>query len=123
LGSARRSRTTAPSERIDGNFKLEGTVILLEDVTTKGGSVMPSFFAVLKLLVREVFFDALEGKDGMRLDQRVELKADRRGDAGEIEQAIAGDVAQRMHAGDGAQNLQRLAHVDVGRGAAALRRA
>src|SRR6266487_3610875 len=51
----------------------------------------------------------------MRVKKRVELEADRRGDAAEVEQAVAGDVDQRFDAGDGAQDLQRLAHVDVGR--------
>src|SRR5262249_30835591 len=33
-----------------------------------------------------------EGKDGMRLNEAVDLVADGGGDAGEVEQAVAGDV-------------------------------
>ena len=57
----------------------------------------------------------MSGKIGMRFDQRVEREADRRGDAAKVEQAVAGDVDQRLHAGHRGQDLQRLAHVDVGR--------
>ena len=56
-----------------------------------------------------------EGKDGMRLDEPVDLVADGGGDAGEVEQAVAGDVDQRLHPGHLRQDLHRLGNVDVGR--------
>src|SRR5262245_2263044 len=56
-----------------------------------------------------------EGKDGMRLNQPVDLVADRGGDAGEVEQAVAGDVDQRLHPGNRREDLHRLGNVDVGR--------
>jgi hypothetical protein len=37
-----------------------------------------------------------EGKDGLRLNKAVDLVADGGGDAGEVEQAVAGDVDQRV---------------------------
>src|SRR5262245_4524664 len=56
-----------------------------------------------------------EGEDGMRLDEPVDLVADRGGDAGEVEEAVAGDVDQRLHPGNLRQDLHRLGNVDVGR--------
>src|SRR5262249_14624283 len=52
-----------------------------------------------------------EGKDGMRLDEPVDLVADRGGDAGEVEQAVAGDVDQRLHPGHLREDLHRLGNV------------
>src|SRR5262245_2077932 len=56
-----------------------------------------------------------EPEDRLRLDQAVDLEADGGGDAREVQEAIAGDVDQRLHAGDLLQDFQRLRHVDVGR--------
>ena len=41
----------------------------------------------------------------MRLNQCVEREADRRRGPGEVDQSVAGDVDQCVHAGNGAQNF------------------
>src|SRR5260221_8420885 len=55
-----------------------------------------------------------EGKDRMRLDEPVDLVADGGGDAGEVEEPVAGDVDQGLYPGNLLQGLQGLRNVDVG---------
>ena len=49
-----------------------------------------------------------EREDRMRLDQAVDLEADRGIDPREVQQAVAGDVDERLDARDRLQNLHRL---------------
>jgi orotate phosphoribosyltransferase len=66
-------------QKIDGNFRPNSTVILLEDVTTKGGSVMQAVRAVraqgatVKKIITIV--DRLEGAAQTLKDEGVDLEA------------------------------------------------
>jgi orotate phosphoribosyltransferase len=66
-------------KKIDGNFKPNTTVILIEDVTTKGGSVMQAVEAVrargckVKRILTVV--DRLEGAEANLRKEGLELEA------------------------------------------------
>ena len=56
-----------------------------------------------------------EGEDRVRLDQPVDLESHVRLDPRQVEEAVAGDVDERLDAFDALQNFHGLGNVDVGR--------
>jgi orotate phosphoribosyltransferase len=64
-------------KKIDGNFERNTTVILIDDVTTKGGSVMEAVRAVREqgAVVKNVItiVDRLEGAEGRLRDEGIPL--------------------------------------------------
>ena len=89
------------------------------EIGAGGGDHVAEADAHVEDLVHLAVGDAGEAldqrEDRMRLDQPVDLEADGRVDPRQVEQAVAGDVDERLDAPDVLQDLHRFRDIDVGR--------